>query len=158
MWGLYALLFLLVMLLQTTVFGRLRFFGVKLSLLPSLLVCIAMHTGHEAGGLFGLLAALFWSMAGGDNGSLCILTFTLCGILSGWLCDVFFPKRIYSAAILAAAGLLLHEGAVFLLQFYLSAADGRLLWWVPLTVVLSMPAVPFLYLLAKAIRKAGAAV
>ena len=32
MWILYALLFLLVMLLQTSVFGRQRFFGIKLSL------------------------------------------------------------------------------------------------------------------------------
>ena len=58
MWVLYGLLFLLVMLVQTTVLGRTRFWGVKLNLIPVTIVCIAMGTGHEAGGLFGLIAAL----------------------------------------------------------------------------------------------------
>ena len=157
MWALYALLFLLVLLVQTTIFGRVRIWGIKVSLLPIVPVCIAMHTGHESGGLFGLLAAWFYSMAGGDSGSLCMISFTLCGILAGWLCDVFFPLRIWSAAILSFCALLLHETAVYLLHSYLGAAQGRLLLWVPLTVLVSLPAIPVLYLLCKLIRKAGAA-
>ena len=157
MWGLYALLFLLVLLVQTTVFGRVRFFGVKVSLLPVVLVCVAMHTGHESGGLFALIAAWFCYLAGGDNGSLSMISFTLCGILAGWLCHVFFPLRIWSAAILSFCALLLHETAVYLLHSYLGAAGGRLLLWVPLTVLVSLPSIPVLYLLCKLIRKAGAA-
>ena len=155
MWVLYALFFLLVMLVQTTLFGRVRIWGVKISLLPMVMVCIAMQTGHEAGGLFGLLTALFWHMAGGDNGSLAMLSFTLCGILSGWLCQVLFPRRFLPALLLCFGALLIHEGAVFLLQYYLGGAEGALLRWAPMTALLSLPVCPFIYLPAKLIRKAG---
>lgn len=157
MWSLYALLFLLVMLVQTTVFGRVRLFGVKLSLLPIVMVCVGLQTGHEKGGLFSLCAALIWYAAGGDNGSLAMITFTLCGILAGWLCDVVFTRRFFPALILCAAALVFHETAVFLTKFYLGGAPVTLLRWVPVTAGLSVLAVPVIYLLSKLIRKAGAA-
>ena len=154
MWVLYAALFLLVLLLQTAVFGRTRFFGVKLSLIPVVLVCISICTGHEVGGLFCLLAAFVWHLSGADDGSVAILTMTVCGILSGFVCTQF-SRRFLPAMGLCLCALLLHEGVVFLLKFYLGAAEGALLAWVFLSAALSLPAAPACYLLAKAIRKVG---
>lgn len=158
MWALYGLLFLLAMLLQTTVFGRVRLLGVKLSLLPVAIVCICLRTGHEAGGLFGLITALCWCALGADDGQLAIVTFTVIGILSGWLCENVFARRLLPALLLSLGALLLHEGAVFLVKFYLGSATAELARWVPLTAVLSLPACPVIYLLAKAAGKAGGSV
>ena len=149
------MLFLFTMLLQTVVFGHLRVWGVKLSLLPVAVVCIAMHTGHEGGGLFGLLAALVWQFTGADDGSLALISFTLCGILAGWLCDSVCARRAAVALGLSLAALVLHEGAAFLMKFYLESADFSLIRWVPLTALLSVLACPVLYPLAKAIGKVG---
>ena len=157
MWGLYAVLFLFTMLLQTVVFGHLRVWGVKLSLLPVAVVCIALQTGHEGGGLFGLLAALVWQFTGADDGSLALITFTLCGILAGWLCDAVYARRITVALALSLGALVFHEGAAFLLKFYLNGAELALIRWVPLTAALSVLACLPLYLLAKAIGKVGGA-
>ena len=41
MWGLYAALVLLVLVLQTVSFGRPRFFGVKLCFVPVLVACVS---------------------------------------------------------------------------------------------------------------------
>lgn len=155
MWVLYGLLFLLVMLVQTTVFGRTRFFGVKLNLIPVTIVCIAMGAGHEAGGLFGLIAACVWYAAGAEDGSAAMITFTLTGILAGYLCDSYLQPRFLSALALSLGALLLHEGALFCLRFYLGSAGLSLLRWVFLTAALSLTACPVLYLLAKSIRKVG---
>lgn len=155
MWALYALLFLAVMLLQTVLFGRLRFLGVKLSLMPILMACIGLWTGHEAGGLFGLIAGMVWSWTGADDGSLSIVSFTLIGILSGWLCDSLFSRRFVPAMGLSLAAVFCHELALFLLKYYLESAAGGLLVWVFSTSVLSLLTAPVLYLLAKAIGKAG---
>ena len=157
MWAFFGLLFLLAMLLQTTVFGRVRILGVKLDLMPVVMVCVGLHVGHEAGGLFGLIAGFVWFAAGADDGIPAMVTFTVLGILSGWLCDNLFSRRIWSALLLSLGGLLCHELAVFVLKFYLGGAEGRLLVWALLTTALSLPACPVIYLLAKAIRKAGAA-
>ena len=47
MWTLYGAFFLLLTVLQTVVFGRARFFDVKLSILPVCIACVAMLCGAE---------------------------------------------------------------------------------------------------------------
>ena len=155
MWALYAALFLFVMLLQTVVFGRMRFFEVKLNLLPVLMVCVSLWTGHEAGGVFGLAAGLVWACTGADDGSLAIVSITLMGILAGWLCDAVFSRRFFPALFLSLAAGLLHALLLFFLKFYLEGAVWSLLWWAPVTAALSALSVPVISLLAKAIGKVG---
>ena len=154
-WVLYAALFLAVMLVQTMLLGRTRFFGVKLNLMPIVITCVAIWTGHEAGGLFGLLTALVWSWTGADDASLAIVSYTLFGVLAGWLCDAVFPRRFLPSMALCLAAVLLHELAAFLLKYYLTGAAPARILWVPITAGLSVLAAPVLYLLAKAIGKAG---
>ena len=43
MWTLYGAFFLLLTVLQTVVFGRARFFDVKLSILPVCIACVAVR-------------------------------------------------------------------------------------------------------------------
>ena len=155
MWVLFSALFLFTVLAQTLVFGRVRFFGVKLNLLPVVIVCVCLWVRHEAGGLFGLATGLFWFLMGADDGSLSIVTFTACGILASWLCGNLFPRRFGSALILCLGALLLHEGLLFLLKYYLEEAAWSLALWVPVTAGLSVLSCPVIYLLAKAIGKAG---
>lgn len=155
MWVLYGLVCLLVMLVQTTVFGRVRFLGVKLSLMPMAMVCIGLWTEHEAAGLFGLVAGLCWCALGADDGALSIVTFPVIAILSGWLCDSVFARHLLPALLMSLGALLLHEGLAFLVKLYLGSAPAALAVWVPRTAALSLLACPALYLLAKLIRKAG---
>ena len=155
MWALFAVLFLFVLLLQTLLFGRARFFGVKLNLIPVVIVCVCLWVGHEAGGLFGLIAGFCWFLTGADDGALSIVTFTVCGILASWLCMNVFPRRFGSALLLCLGALLLHEGVLFLLKYYLEEAALSLVRWVPVTAGLSVLSCPVIYLLAKAIGKAG---
>ena len=61
MWGLYAALVLLILVLQTVSFGRPRFFGVKLCFVPVLVACVSMHVGSEAGCVFGMACGLVWT-------------------------------------------------------------------------------------------------
>ena len=155
MWAFFALIYLLVMLVQTTLFGRVRLLGVKLNLMPIVIVCIAMHVGHESGGLFGLIAGFFWYAAGADDGALAMVTYTVFGILAGWLCDTILRRRYLPAVTLSLAALALHEGSRFLLKFYLGGADRRLIIWVPVITCLSLLTSPVIYLLVKAARKVG---
>lgn len=69
MWTLYGVLFLLIAVLQTVVFGRARFFGVKLTLIPVCLACVAMLAGAEAGALYGLCCGAVWCFTGASGGA-----------------------------------------------------------------------------------------
>lgn len=154
MWALYGALFVLTLLIQTSVFGRQRFFGTKLSFLPVAVICISLWCGHEAGGLFGLLAGLVWSWSGGSDGAVSIVTFAACGILAGYLCDAVCSQRFVSAVLLSLGGLILHQTADFLLHRYLTDQIIPLRWLL-IQIILSLPACLVLYPLTKLIRKAG---
>lgn len=68
MWTLYGAFFLLLTVLQTVVFGRARFFDVKLSILPVCIACVAMLCGAEAGALYGLCCGTVWCFTGASGG------------------------------------------------------------------------------------------
>lgn len=155
MWALYALLALAVCLLQTVVLSNIRFHHFPMSLMPVLVVACAMFTGHEAGGVFGLVMGFVWSSAGSGEGALSILTFTVCAILAGWLCDAVFPRTLPVYLLLCLGALLLHQGAVLLLAVYLSSAAVP---WadLPRQLFLSLCVGLPLFPAAAAIRKAGA--
>ena len=97
MWGLYAALVLLILVLQTVSFGRPRFFGVKLCFVPVLVACVSMHVGSEAGCVFGMVCGLVWTLSGADGGARCTLCFWRSAArwrgtsATGILCGIWFP-------------------------------------------------------------------
>ncbi len=155
MWALYAVLFLLIMVVQTVVFGRARFMSTKLSLIPVVIACVAMYNGAENGGAFALAAGTFWCLSGADGGGLLIVLCTVCAVGAGYLCDRIFNRNLISSLMMSFASLAVCQVTLFALKCYLgqSGADGLL----PLAyqIALSMLACPPLTLAAWAIRKVG---
>lgn len=156
MWSLYAALFLLVVVLQTVIFGHARFFGVKLSLIPVCIACIAMHTGSENGALFSLIAGAFWMLDGADGGVLYILLFPVCGAVVGYLCDRYLIRSFLSALLMCLMTLLFVQLSLFAFRVFLGTAELSMIGPVLVQVWLSMLVCPVLYPTARIIRKAGA--
>ena len=76
-WTLYALLFLLAMMVQTVVLGNHPIFGANADFIPVVIVCVCMREGPERGGWFALLTSLFWFLSGAANGSISIAILTI---------------------------------------------------------------------------------
>ncbi len=155
MWALYAVLFLLVIALQTVVFGRVRFFETKLSLIPVTIACVAMHLGAENGGIFGLAAGTLWCLSGADGGGVLILLCTVCAVCVGHLCDHILNRNFVSALIMCLMALVFTQFVLFVLKLYLGQTGPEGLWVFAKQVLLSMLACPPIYLLAWTIRKVG---
>ena len=156
MWALYALLLLAVAVIQGVIFGRARYFGTKLSLIPVAVACIAMHGGAEDGGVFGLAAGLFWCLSGGDGGGVLIILCTLCALAAGYLCDRYLVRRLLSALIMSLLALTVCQTILFLLQCYLGTIYIGTIYTLPIQIGLSLLSCPLIYLGAWAIRKVGA--
>lgn len=156
MWVLYAALFGLLLVMQTVMFGRVRFWGVKLSLIPVALACITMHVGSENGALFGLAAGAFWMLAGADGGVLYILLFPVCGAVAGYVCDRYLNRTLLSAFGMCLMTLLLTQLSLFAFRVTFGSAPLVGVLSVFVQIALSMLAWPLVYLAAWAVRKVGA--
>jgi len=95
MWALYALFFLIVLLVQDAVLSKFALRGARVVLAPLTVYCTAAHTDAEKGGLFGLLAGLFWALVGAADGGLMLFCMTFGGVLCGYLCSSwsYWPCR-----------------------------------------------------------------
>ena len=97
MWGLYAALVLLVLVLQTVSFGRPRFFGVKLCFVPVLVACVSMHVEARPDACSAWRVALSGRFPA-RTAARCILCYwrsaaRLRGTsATGILCGIWFPR------------------------------------------------------------------
>ena len=156
MWALFGALFVLTVVVQTVVFGKPQFFGVKLSLIPVCVACVTMFCGAEDGAIYALACGTFWCFAGADGGALHIVLLTLCGAAAGYICDRLLIRRFLSSVLMSLMTLAVCQGLVFLFHCYLGQASLRAAGALPVQIGLSALSCPLFYLAARAIRKEGA--
>lgn len=169
-WALYSLLCLFVLLLQTVVLSKRPVFGVKISLLPICVVCICVREGPEKGGLFSLLASLFWCLSGEDYGNLLVAVLPIGAILAAVLCRAVLTVRFLPTGLCAFGVNWLCASAVFAFKLILPPGASAANSWQAKTatisfsnywrvllpgIFLSMLVFPLLYVLIKAIGRIG---
>ena len=155
MWGLYSLLLFAVILIQSVYLGQFTLAGVHFDLLPLLVSAVAVVTGAECGGIFGLCAGFAWALSGGADGGMTIVCLTVSGVAAGYLCDSVLTRRLPTAVLMALMSLIITIGGVLLVRMYMGESG---LWGLRLGLrqtVLTLPLSPLLYWAAKYIRKAG---
>ena len=155
MWTLYALLFLLTMLLQGTVLGHLPILGVRCVPLPLLFACAAVWTGAEDGAVYALLAGAFYALTGAADGPILLVTGALCAAVSGYACEVFFTRRLFSGLLFGLAGLLLTLAAFYLSRLYFDGGGAAVLLSALRQFLVTAPLCLPMYFLCKWIRKVG---
>lgn len=155
MWALYALFFLIVLLVQDAVLSKYTVHGARVVLVPVAAACVAVHTDAERGGLFCLLAGLFWTLTGASDGGLMLLCMTFSGAVCGYLCSSFFHPRVLPAVVLSMLGLALCLCVGGLIRMYLEGLSFRSMIPIGTQLLLALPASPVLHWCCKAIRKAG---
>ena len=155
-WALYGALLFVTLLAQTVVLQHIRPFGLVPSLMPVALVCVAMRESAEHAALCGLLTGLVWCLAGGDCGSLAIVTMTASAALAALVCQAWLNRNLFSGVLLCLGGLLVVEGGVFLVRLYLGSVVPTAAWTVFLPALgLSILTSPIYYGLVAAIAKVG---
>lgn len=100
-WVVYALLALIVFILQEYLFSELKIFGVSPILLGSLSVCVGMFEGAGAGAVYGALCGAAMYARPGSSELMYALVFAAGGAAAGILCENFMTKGLPSALLLS---------------------------------------------------------
>ena len=99
-----AALFLVVIVLQTTLFARIRVFGAIPDLAYVTLILIAYFCGREVGAVTGIAAGFAVDALGSVGISLLPVLYLLCGYVCGHFTRAVQPKRFTAfLTVLAAA-------------------------------------------------------
>lgn len=165
-WSLYGLLTLLVLLLQSVVLSKLPVLGAKLTPLPALIVCVCIREGPEKGGLYAILATLFWCLSGAEYGNLSVAVIPVGAMLSAVLCRAVLTLGFVPTALCALGVTLLDACVIFAFKLILPPTVPLIVnpptvapenfWRVLLPgAALSMAFVPVHYVLVKLISRIG---
>ena len=154
-WLFYALVLLVVSVVQDVVMSRLRIFGATTDLMPCAIFCLCILLGTEDGSVFALIASLLYLFSGTSPGNFAVPLIVFLAVLLNIFRQSFLRKGFSATMLCTAACMVLYELSIFCV--------GAVFGWTPwsrvvgflLTAGFSMAAAPILYPLYLAIGKIG---
>lgn len=154
-WTLYALVLVILSLLQDVVLCRFRLYGGTSDLVPCGIFVICLLEGTQRGCVFALVASFLYLLSGSSPGPHVLVLVTVLAVLVTALRQTYLHPGFLAELLCVALAMLAYEMAVFavcLLLGYVSA-DRFVSFLVP--AVTSLAAVPAVYPIAKAIGRIG---
>lgn len=154
-WGLYALVFLVLLVLQDSVLSRLHPLEGSIQPVSAMILLVCVLETPEAAGGFALATGLFWCLSGAELGSASVLLLPAIGMTLSAFRMANLRGRFSSAFLCCGAGLLAHDGLRFLLALFLGYTRTTYLPAAAVTWAVSWMLSALLYLPAKSIGKIG---
>ena len=154
-WCLYALVLVIVSVIQDVVLCRLRIYGSSTDLVPCGIFLICILEGSQQGSIFALAASLLYLMSGSAPGPHVLVLITVPAILVCILRQVYLRPRLLSAMLCTTLAMAVYEVLVFGFCMLLGFVTFDRILSFLLSAVLSIPAIPLLYLIARPIMAIG---
>ena len=154
-WALYALMLLVLSVVQDVLLCRVRLYGATTELVPVGIFLICIVEGLESGCVFALVSACVYQFSGTAAGTYCIVFITVLAVVVTMLRQAFLQKGFSAAMLCTAAAVVCYQLAVFFIGLFLELTTlGRLPGFL-ITAGLSLLAVPALYPVTLTIGKIG---
>lgn len=154
-WVLYALMLLVLSVVQDVILCRFRLFGATTELVPCGIFLICLMEGTERGSLFALIASMVYFFSGSSPGAhtmvlITVLSIVICALRQGYL-----QKGFAAAMLCAALFLLLYEAGVFIVALFLKVTYWERLIGFAVTAGLTLISAPILYPILVSIGSIG---
>ena len=154
-WGLYALLLIVLSLLQDVVLCRIRYFGGSTDLVPCGIFIICILEGTQKGCVFSLIAAFLYLLSGSAPGAHVLVLITTLAVLAAALRQGYLYPGLASTFLCTALAMVLYELAVFAFCLLVGYTTGNRFVSFMVPALLTLAAVPVVYPFAKAICAIG---
>lgn len=154
-WFLFAMVCLVLLVLQDVIFSRVRPWGATMDLLPGALLLICVLQGAESGGTFVLAAAVTYYFSGSSPGAIVVLMLPVLGILAAAFRQSYLRKGVNSTILCAGLAVALYEMGIFAIGLLGGKTIPARLGVFAVTAALSAAVLPVLYPVMQAIGKIG---
>ena len=154
-WGLYALVLVILSVLQDVLLCRVRLLGGTTELVPCGIFLICLLEGTEAGCVFSLIASCLYLFSGSAAGNFVIVLITVIAFVTCMVRQSYFQAGFGAALICTLGAMLLFELSVFsIVAFFGQTYTGRIGIFL-LTALYTTLAAPILYPILRLIGKIG---
>ena len=154
-WSLYALLLLVLSVLQDVVLCRVRIFGATTDLIPAAIFLICILLGSETGCVFSLVAACFYQFSGSSPGYFVIIIIPVLSIAAAIFRQTYLQKGFSAAMLCAGLALLVYELILFVIILLMSLITPDRILVFAITGAMTLLALPILYPIVMSIEKIG---
>lgn len=154
-WGLYALVLVVLSVVQDVLLCRMQFFGATTELVPCAILMICLAEGMEHGSVFSLVAACVYLFSGSSAGYHTIVLTTFLSVLLAYFRQSLLRKSFAATMLCTVVGVMVYQLLSFL--FCLIFGQTRLdRIMVPvITGLLTLISAPILYPLIRGISSIG---
>ena len=154
-WCLYALVLLVLSVVQDVLLSRIRLFGVTTELVPCGIFLICLTEGLESGCVFSLVASSLYLFSGSAAGEYSIVLITAIAVLVCYFRQSYLQKGFAASMLSIAVSMLGYEVFTFAVALFLGQTTSSRLGAFCLTGVFSIVFAPALYPVLKVISTIG---
>ena len=152
--SLFALMLLVLSLLQDVILSRFRLFGVTTDLVPCAIILICVICGSEKGCVFTLVASALYQFSGGP-GYYVILLLPMLSLLAAMFRQGYLHQKPLAEMVCTALATVLYQLCVFAVCLLLERTSAGRITQFLLTAALTLVAIPVLYPICRAIDRLG---
>ena len=154
-WFLYAVVLLMLSVLQDVILSRFRFYGATTELVPCAIFIICITEGSEQGSVFALISSLLYLFSGTATGAYAMVLITVLAIFACLFRQGYLQKGFSATMLCACVCIFIYEMAIFGIGLFLGLTYvGRFIGFCT-TAVFSMLAAPILYPIVQRIGSIG---
>ena len=154
-WVLYGALLVLISVIQDVLLSKMRIFGATTELIPCAIFLICLLEGTHNGSVFALVAGLLYLFSGTAPGPYSMVAITFYAVGACILRQAYLQESFSSAFLCTAIAMVLYVLTNFVFGWILGLTPFFRIFGFCITALISLPAIPILYPLLKAIGKFG---
>lgn len=154
-WVLYAVLLVILSVIQDVVLCKADFFGTTTDLVPCAIILICVQLGGDRSSLFALIAALLYKFSGTAPGYYVVALIPILGVMAAVLRQSYFRRSFSSIMLCACTATMLYEMGIFAVGLLFQNTIPSRAASFAITGALSLLSYPILYPITKAIEKIG---
>lgn len=154
-WLLYALVLLVLSVIQDVILCRVRVFGASTELVPCGIFLICILEGTESGCVFALICSTLYLFSGAAAGPYSIVFITLLSVTAAGFRQSYLQKGFGAAMLCVSGAMLAYEIATFGMVLFLGMTTASRFGSFCITAVGTLLAAPLLYPIVKSIGTIG---
>ena len=154
-WSLYAILLVIISVVQDVLLSPVRLLGATTELVPCVIFLICLLEGSQSGSIFSLIASLLYLFSGTAPGPYSMVAITFLSIGVCIFRQAFLQESFLAVLLCCAVAMVLYELVNFAFGLFLALTPFSRIYGFLTTAALSLLAVPLLYPLLKSISAIG---